>query len=386
MHPARIQAALAGLAPSDRPLVTSATQLLLERRGPERVIGVTGTKGKSSTSALIAHALRQHTTCTLAGNCGVSPLDVRDSTDEWMVLELANFQTMDLASAPRHVVVRGVSADHLDWHGSVDEYVDAKRQLARAQDGRGVVVFDAADPVSASIAAASPGRPIAAPSDDVRAVDRMLCIRGARVAHLDPERHPGAHGVGNAIAAAAVLDAVGMAAEAIGMAIETFAGLPHRLEALSPAGKIRVVNDSHSTAVPSTLAALDAVPGPVVLLLGGQSKGADLDALAQGVARADVRRCLTFGQDGRRFARALRDEGVPVIELPADAPIDVLVDQALAAAVPGDCVLLSPAAASLDQHSSAAARGDAFRAAVSARAAGRTRCAGQPPCARTMSR
>jgi UDP-N-acetylmuramoylalanine--D-glutamate ligase len=365
LHPRHLDTALAALPTARHPRRTSATQELLERRGPERVVGVTGTKGKSSTAALVTHVIGRDSPVLMAGNCGLSPLDVVDAAVDWIVLELANFQTMDLTIAPRHVVLRPITEDHLDWHADVAEYVAAKRRLVQMQDQDGVTVYDTADPVGTEVADSGPGRALGAPGPDLFVdAGRRLHLRGQVVTTLAPDIHTGRHGVSNAVAAAQLLDALGVAPEAIASGLESFPGLRHRLERLPPIGGVRVVNDSHSTAVPSTVAALDAVEGPHVLLLGGDAKDADLRPLATAVSAAQPVACVTFGEDGALFGDALAACGVRVERLPQDASMAETLAVALRHAHKGNCVLLSPGGASGRQFADAAARGDAFRAAA----------------------
>lgn len=371
LHPARVRQWLNSTSADAAPAVTSATQLFLENRGADKVIGVTGTKGKSTTSALIAHVLRRVSTCELAGNCGISPLDIYDTAAAWVVLELANFQTMDLTVAPRYVVLRPIGADHLDWHSSLDEYVDAKRQLIRSQASDGIVVADREDPRSQEVAAVCAGQILVAGTNPVgHTGPRRIRVREVETADLSEHALPGVHGMSNALAGAQLLDALGLEPHAIADGLETFPGLPHRLESLPAIGSVRVINDSHSTAPMSTAAAVRAVKGPLVLLVGGRMKQADLGPIAEVVADADVRTCITFGEDGPRVAQVLTRGGFAVREAAADASMEELLRIALGCARAGDCILLSPAGASTDQFIDAAARGDAFRVAAAAATAG----------------
>ena len=156
---------------------------------------------------------------------------------------------------------------------------------------------DVTDATSVAIARSSQGTVVTVPSAETD-VDhqRRLMVENVPVAWLDPARFAGRHGIGNALAAAAILRAVGVDGRAIGSGLLSFPGLRHRLEELRPLDGVRFVNDSHSTAIASTAAALETVKGPIVLLLGGDAKRADLAVLAQHVRQADVYACVTSAQ------------------------------------------------------------------------------------------
>lgn len=364
LHPRRIDHVLAVLPEQRRPRRTSATAELLAARDPRRVIGITGTKGKSSTAALVAHVLADVSSSTLAGNCGVSPLDVLGAPSEWMVLELANFQTIDLNHGPGNVILRPVTSDHLDWHGSLAAYVEAKRRLVRVMPPDGLLVFDTEDPCSRSMASVTSARR----ADAKSRVDSngVLEVAGRPLVRLDPRACPGAHAAGNVAAAVDLLVALGIDSEQIAAALATFRGLPHRLELLGTFDEVRYVNDSHSTAVASCVAALAAEPNPTVLLLGGDTKAADLGPLVEAVRASRVRACVTFGDDGVPLRDALTRAAVRVVHVDDSGDMVGAVTAARLEARPGDTILLSPGGASGRGYADAAARGDAFRRAVRA--------------------
>jgi UDP-N-acetylmuramoylalanine--D-glutamate ligase len=342
-HPALQSARQAGAR------LISETELFLDAC-PARVIGVTGTTGKSTTCSMLHEMLvAAGRTAWLGGNIGRSLLgDVQAMTaDHWVVLELSSFQLAHLSQRcrmPQMAVVTNCAPHHLDWHGSYAEYVGAKQRLLMG--GCECVVLNWQD------GEASSWRQLAAG----RAVDSWTLPR------LPLLQVPGQHNRQNAACAAAAAEAIGVEPRFICDALRDFLGLPHRLEFVAEVGGRRFYNDSKSTMPEATVAALAAVDGDVWLLAGGDDKGADLAAMAAAIARR-VAGVACFGAAGERIHRAVSAAGGSQPSVVAEHLHEALA-WCRSRSRPGDAILLSPGCASLGQFRDFAHRGETFCALV----------------------
>ena len=402
LQPASDDAALAAadfvfVIPGQRPRSTTvqrAVQLripvlteigLFMRLCPAPIVGVTGTKGKSTTTTLIARMLEAGPRRVIVGgNIGSSVIDaLADLTaDDLIVLELSSFQLETLGRSPHTAVVTNVLEDHLDHHGTRDAYVAAKRNILAWQGPTDVAVLNLDDPGAVALHTGMPsvvhGYSLARRPERGAYLDAdgtLTLVDGGRATPVCASgelRLPGRHNIGNALAAAVVAEQNGVAVPAIAAVLRGFAGLPHRLETVAEAGGILYVNDSQGTTPYATIPALTAHGRPAVVILGGVSKGADYAELAQAVVR-DARAAVLIGQAADEIAaahaRADRDKRSFIVRRAKTLPEAVAVATSLAR--PGDVVLLSPAAASFDMFSSYEERGDVFGAAVRELAAAR---------------
>ncbi|HET8785916.1 MAG TPA: UDP-N-acetylmuramoyl-L-alanine--D-glutamate ligase [Candidatus Limnocylindrales bacterium] len=407
----RLRGALRALvdrrAAGDRslPAVISEPDLFL-RLCVAPTIGVTGTKGKTTTSSLTASILATDADhpVVLGGNIGVPILDrLAELTPRHRVVyELSELQLPTLSRGTTIAVYTNVTSDHLDRHGSLDAYRRVKRILAEKVDPDGAVVLNAEDPVVAGYADAGTARKVLYGRGDptagglgvvdgwvvahgVRALDGDAVTDG-RILPVDELGIPGAHNVSNALAAVAVGALFGIPAGSIREAAAAFTGVEHRLEHVATVDGVRFINDSQGTQPDAVIAALQAFPGPIVLIAGGRDKGVDLSALAPVVAERAAAAVL-IGESGPDLERRFRDAGLGRTERSAtldDAVerADALAREALGARrgvgggevedVPAT-VLLSPAAASFDMFPDYAARGRAFKDAVADLVAARAR-------------
>ncbi|MGH2864691.1 MAG: UDP-N-acetylmuramoyl-L-alanine--D-glutamate ligase [Solirubrobacteraceae bacterium] len=352
--------------------VTTATSLWLSERGGLGVIGITGTKGKSTTAALAFHLARAAgRTARLAGNIGVAALDLLDEEPAGVtVLELSSYQTADLQTGPEVAVVTNLFKEHTDWHGSERAYraeklrllelsgvrmgvLNAREELLRAAGERlgsgGVEVKlfgapDGWDVVSGGIARGG-----------------ELLVDGSRLALL------GDHNLLNLCAALSALEAFGVEPPRLPGALKGFQSLPHRLEQVAERGGVLWVNDSISTTPESTLAALSSFPGrPIVLICGGQDRGQDYTRLATALAEAQAT-VIGVATTGPRLLAATRDAGVPDARTVHAPDLPAAVAAAGELAREGGVVLLSPAAPSYDGYRDFEERGARFRELVEAR-------------------
>jgi UDP-N-acetylmuramoylalanine--D-glutamate ligase len=351
---------------------------LFFRLCPAPIVGVTGTKGKTTTTTLIDRVLslgrRQ---VIVGGNIGTgAPLHLVDSLtpDDIVVLELSSFQLETLGHSPYVAVVTNVLEDHLDHHGTRDAYIAAKRNIVAWQGSRDIAVLNLDDPATVSLHTGA--------ASEVRGYS--LSLRPRRGAYLDDTgqlvlvsgdrravlckatdlRVPGRHNVANALAAAIVGDIFDVPAEAIGSALREFEGVPRRLETIGQAEGVLWVNDSAATTPAATLSALAAFPErPSVVILGGVSKNADFSALAHALVDR-ARGAVLIGRAAGEIEQAIAGAGT--LPVRRAGSLEDAVNAARELAQPGDVVLLSPACASTDMFASADDRGEQFSALVKA--------------------
>jgi len=315
-----------------------------------KVVGITGTNGKSTTTALLHHILQTAgVPSTMAGNIG-APILGQDPLPEGgvYVLELSSYQIDLTQSLDCDVtILLNISPDHLDRYDGVDDYAASKARLFTMQSPDHVAVIAAEDDYTRAIAGQIGGRRVVVSSADVKDQSRWPSLQGP-------------HNAQNVAAAVAAARALGIDDSAIARGLETYPGLPHRMERVAEKKGVLFVNDSKATNPTSTAPALAAYPA-VHWILGGLPKSDDLDACAPHFGH--VRGAYTIGEAGPMFAELL--EG----KVPAVTRCEMLIEAvgvAAEAARPGEVVLLSPACASFDQFRDYEARGDAFRAAVEA--------------------
>jgi UDP-N-acetylmuramoylalanine--D-glutamate ligase len=320
---------------------------------PHQVVGITGTNGKSTTTALIHHIVQTAgRPATMAGNIGFpilgqEPLAPNEMGAGVYILELSSYQIDLTGSLDCDVtVLLNISPDHLDRYGGVDDYAASKARLFAMQSPGHVAVIAAEDDYTRAIAGRTSGRKVLVSSEQVKDQSLWPSLQGP-------------HNAQNIAAAAAVAKVLGVADEAIALGLATYPGLPHRMERVAEKNGVLFVNDSKATNPTSTAPALAAYPA-VHWILGGLPKSDDLDACEPFLGH--VRAAYTIGEAGPMFARLLRSK-VPVSECEM---LFEAVNEAAGRARPGEVVLLSPACASFDQFRDYEARGDAFRAAVEA--------------------
>jgi UDP-N-acetylmuramoylalanine--D-glutamate ligase len=338
-----------GGVPNEAPLVAAALERgirvwsdaeLGSRLLPNPLLGVTGTNGKTTTSALLGAVLG----APVAGNIGLAlcALDGEVAPEEWIVCELSSFQLEHVETLrPRVSVLLNLEPDHLDRHGTFDAYRVAKLRIFENQRPEDVAVVPRGfGPVPGDAAV------VEFHADDPLPAEPRL---------------RGRHNRENAAAAAAAARAAGAGEDAIADALRTFPGVPHRLEVIAQVDGVTYVNDSKATNVAAARPALAAYASePVHLVLGGSLKGEDFSPLAAAIG-PNVRRAYLIGEAAPQLAEALSAADVPH-ELSGD--LEGAVRAAASAAHPGEVVLLSPACASFDQFRDFEERGDTFRRLV----------------------
>jgi UDP-N-acetylmuramoyl-L-alanine---L-glutamate ligase len=339
--------------------VTSGTALWFGENPDARVIAVTGTKGKSTTSALVAHLARSLGVRTaLAGNIGLPLLELLDQRAELWVIELSSFQTGE-AGPVELGVITSLYEEHLDWHGSREQYVTDKLRLA---DVSRHLLVNALQPALLERTRHFPQRLLFGEPEGWHVAGGFICRGAHQVFPVEQLAAPGLHNALNACAALAALSAVGMDALAAAPALATFRPLPHRLQPLGERDGWDWVNDSISTTPLATLAALESLHGrAVTVLVGGHDRGLDWTPFVEAMRDAPANAIICMGSNGARIERALRTAGVA-------CPILLVSDlagavEAARARTPGrGAILLSPGAPSFDQFKDYAERGRRFRA------------------------
>ncbi len=333
------------------------------------VIGVTGTNGKSTVTALagaMARAAGRRT--VVAGNIGRPVLDALLEAEaaghpDCYVIELSSYQlettsSLSLTSA----TMLNLTQDHLDRYGTMPKYAEAKARIfrrcatrvlnrddawSRGMAGGDTVTFGLAEPRGEREWGLAQGQ----------------LVEGSEpIASLDELPVPGLHNAANALAAHALCRTAGLPREPLARAIREFRGLPHRVERVAESKGVVFLDDSKGTNVGATVAALEGLAGTAVLIAGGEGKGQDFSPLAPAV-KAKARAVVLIGRDAPRLERALGETGVPLVRA---MTMDAAVEAAFALAAPGDAVLLSPACASLDMFANYAERGRVFAAAARA--------------------
>jgi UDP-N-acetylmuramoyl-L-alanine---L-glutamate ligase len=349
--PALIEAKAAGLQ------VTSGTALWFAEQPDAHVIAVTGTKGKSTTTALIAHlarALRIRT--ALAGNIGMQMLELLDSRAELWAVELSSFQTGE-AGTVQLGVITSLYEEHLDWHGSRERYVADKLKLA---DVSRYLLVNALQPALLEKTAGHPHRLLFGHPEGWHVHDGFIRRGDKPVFAVADLPVPGEHNALNACAALAAIELSGADALAAAPALATFHPLPHRLQPLGVRDGWHWINDSISTTPQATLAALDSLHGHVVtVIVGGHDRGLDWSDFIATIPQRAPHAIVTQGANGPRIAKALRDANFDgrLVEV-ADVAAAVAMARVLTPV--GGTILLSPGAPSFDQYRDYAERGRRF--------------------------
>ncbi|MBT2145416.1 MULTISPECIES: UDP-N-acetylmuramoyl-L-alanine--D-glutamate ligase [unclassified Rhodanobacter] len=338
---------------------TSGTALWFGEHPDARVIAVTGTKGKSTTSALLAHLARSLSVRTaLAGNIGLPLLELHGQLADLWVIELSSFQTGE--AGPLELgVITSLYEEHLDWHGSRERYVADKLKLA---DAARTLLVNGQQSGLLERTATHPHRLLFGTPEGWHVRDAAICRGGQVVFDTAALAAPGLHNALNACAALAALEAIGMDALAAAPALARFRPLPHRLQPLGERDGWHWVNDSISTTPLATLAALESLHGrTVTVLVGGHDRGLDWTPFVEAMRTAPAHAIICMGSNGARIQIALREAGTACPILLAN-DLASAVKAARARTPEHGVILLSPGAPSFDQFKDYAERGRRFSA------------------------
>lgn len=330
--------------------VSSVTNEFFKVCPTKNIIGVTGTKGKGTTSTLITKMLeaaghKVH----LGGNIGTPPLDLlKDNItkDDWVVLELANFQLIDLRTSPKIAVCLMVVPEHLDWHPTLDEYFESKKQLFAHQKATDTAIYYAKNEFSRDIASVSKGFkvPYYLPPGAYVENDDII-IDGQSICSTDEIKLLGQHNRQNICAAITAVWQVNQDIDAIRSILNDFSGLEHRLALISEIDGVKYYDDSFGTTPETAIVAIEAFQQPKIVILGGSDKGASYSGLAETVKNSNVKQAILIGDTAAKIKKELEAVGFYNFEQ-GGATMKEIVEKAQSHAQNGDVVLLSTGSAS----------------------------------------
>lgn len=335
---------------------------------PAPIIGVTGTKGKGTTSSLITSILEAAGfTVHLVGNIGRPPLAVLEKIrpDDIVVFEMSSFQLWDLKKSPHVAVVLMIEPDHLDVHADFKDYIKAKSNIRSHQTAEDVCFYHPSNKWSKKIADSSVlGDRIrydARDADGVYSEGGFFKITGESICPVSALSLPGAHNIENACAAISAARVFTLDERAIAQGLHTFEGLPHRLKFVREVRGVTYYDDSIATTPGSAIAALQAFDEPKIIILGGSDKGAAYDSIIRECKKRQAK-VVAIGETGKKIAKMCLEADIDVYE--PRGGMDKIVEACQLIAKPNSVVLLSPASASFGMFKNYSDRGEQFVDAV----------------------
>lgn len=392
-----IQAAEAGVE------ITSSTKLFFANC-PCKIIGVTGTKGKGTTSSLIYEMLKKSGfDAYLGGNIGFSPISFLDtlSVQSIVVLEMSSFQLIDLTQSPNISVMLMVTSEHLDYHKDTNEYIEAKRNIVRWQTADDMAILNTDYPATVGSKDIAKGQvafvsryqpietgcfvenneiilrvawgPVAPHPAPTASFDNLTAgARAGAPSRATPKEFrvlsifdvllPGGHNLENICAAVLAAYKAGVGIDDIRFVLKTFKGLEHRLELVREKDGVRYYDDSFSTVPETAIAAIQAFSAPEILLLGGSSKKSDFTELGKVISEtSNIKAIIAIGKEWERIKTMINDQGSRIKIIEGLENMHEFVQKAGEIAQSGDVVLLSPACASFDKFKSYKDRGSQFK-------------------------
>lgn len=336
---------------------------------PAPIIGVTGTKGKGTTSSLIASILEAAgKKVHLLGNIGTPALEElpKIKADDIVVFELSSFQLWDIEKSPHIAVILMIEPDHLNVHFDFDEYVSAKANIRRFQAVNDTCIYHPTNPHSRQAAEATEtgaARRYGIPDDgQVYVKENTFFVQDRPICGLDSLQLLGVHNQENACAAISAVLNFTDDYEAIERGLRDFKGLPHRLKFVRETDGVRYYDDSIATTPGSAIAAIQSFAEPKIIILGGSDKGSDYDAVIS-LCKQTATRVIAIGEEGEKILQLCQANGVSCQRFENGTMLDI-VKLAKQTARSGDVVILSPAAASFDMFKNYKDRGEQFVAAV----------------------
>ena len=357
--------------------VTSQTKIFFDLC-PGPIIGVTGTKGKGTTSSLIYEMLKEAgKDVYLGGNIGTPPLYFTTNLkkDSIVVLELSSFQLLDLGKSPHIAVMLMTTREHLNWHKDVLEYIDAKRNILRHQTESDFAVVNKDYPASREADVHTPGQVFYISREDevvegCFVKNENITVRRGGVEQEIVETAeiilPGKHNLENICAATMVAILAGVSRKDIAKVIKTFKGLEHRLELVSEVNGVKYYDDSFSTTPETAIAAIEAFEAPEILILGGSSKNSDFSELGKIIfERHNIKAIIGIGEEWERIKKSIGYQVSRIKYIENCKNMKEVVEKASEIAHDGDIVLLTPACASFGMFANYKDRGDQFKKEVS---------------------
>ncbi|MCL4386808.1 UDP-N-acetylmuramoyl-L-alanine--D-glutamate ligase [Patescibacteria group bacterium] len=360
----------------DSPKITSQTNLFFELC-PGKIIGVTGTKGKGTTSSLIYEMLKKEgLDAYLVGNIGSPALDILDNLNDQSIIvyELSSFQLQDLRKSPHVAIMLMTVPEHLDYHQDMEEYIDAKRNIFRFQKSEDYAIVNYDYPASnesdiytdAKVLKVSREQEL---SDGAYIKNDSVYFKKngkeEKIVGTKDILLPGAHNLENVCAAVIAASLLGVSKEKISSVLKTFKGLEHRLELVDTIGGVKYYDDSFSTTPETAIAAILAFSDPEILILGGSSKNSDFTELGRIIYNAkNIKAIIGIGEEWEQMKKQfpLSSFRFPVIE--GAKNMETIVKAVAKIAKIGDVVLLSPACASFGMFKNYKDRGEQFKSEV----------------------
>ncbi len=348
--------------------VTSEMEVFFEVC-PCTLLAVTGSDGKTTTTTLVSEMLKASgKTVWLGGNIGTPllPLVRQMKETDYAVVELSSFQLMDMKRSPARAVITNLAPNHLDIHKDMAEYIEAKTNIFRYQDERGLLVLNADNAITASFRGNGTTRFFSRQkAADVCVKDGVICRHGEKVLPVVDILIPGVHNVENYMAAIAMVEGL-VDDDTIRHVAKTFGGVEHRIELVRAKDGVKFYNDSIASSPSRTIAGLRSFPEKVILIAGGYDKHIPYDVLGPEIC-AHVKKLFLGGATGEKIRQAVIScpeydpESLEIVECGAFEPA---VRAAAAAAKEGDVVLMSPASAAFDQFKNFMVRGEFYKKLV----------------------
>ena len=360
---------------SENSKLTSVTNLFFELC-PAKIIGITGTKGKGTTSTLITLMLKEdEKDAHLAGNIGLPALDILENLTEnsYAVLELSSFQLMGLDKSPHLSVVLMITSEHLDWHTTKEEYHDAKATIVQYQTPNDLAVINQDFEISKSFSQKTKGKVFFFSTKEESngafiKNDKIVSTIGGEeeIISTNEIALPGAHNLQNALAATVAVKLLGVKKQSITKVLKSFKGLEHRLQLVRELNGTKYYNDTFSTTPETTIAAINSFPEPKILILGGSSKNSDFTELGRVLVQStSLKTLILIGLESQNIKQAIAKAGGFKGNIKEGLQnMKQIVDFAQKDARKGDIVLLSPACASFDMFKNYKERGKEFIALV----------------------
>jgi UDP-N-acetylmuramoylalanine--D-glutamate ligase len=374
-------------------IITSQTKLFFDLC-PAPIIGVTGTKGKGTTASLIYEMIKKEgLDVYVGGNIGVPPLTFLDDLKptSWVVLELSSFQLEDLDKSPHIAVMLMIVREHLgadtvgtlNFHETMEDYVEAKRNLIRFQKTTDFAILNRDYPATHESDIHTIAKVLQVSREQEAAGDGCFTRQGNILVRRDDKEHeilpvadvllPGAHNIENICAAAMAAVLAGVSRSTIASVLRTFKGLEHRLELVKEVRGVRYYDDSFSTTPETAIAAIEAFDAPEILILGGSTKNSDFTELGDVLnTRSNIKAVIGIDPEWKRIKKELKIESFDNAQEKSEKRkiiegcknMDEIVKKAAELAQPGDVVLLTPACASFGMFNNYKERGDLFKQAV----------------------
>ncbi len=334
----------------------------------KNIIGVTGTKGKGTTSTLIYKMLiKSGYTAHLGGNIGIAALNLLKNNikpSDWVVLELGAFQLVDQKISPKIAICLMVEPEHMDWFSDFNEYIQAKQQLFINQSADDIAIYNYLNVNSKNIAEASPANLIPYMNPPGAYVsNEQITIDDQIICDVKDIKLLGRHNHQNICAAVTAVWQITKDKESFKSIITTFSGLDHRIEYVKELSGVKYYDDSFGTTPETAIVAIEAFENPKIVILGGSDKGSKYDKLALTVKNSNVKQIITIGQMGPVIAKALADVGFNDVS-EGGTTMEQIVTKSREYTTPGDIVLLSTACASFGMFKDYKDRGDQFKQVV----------------------